>query len=202
MVVPYGDPNPVHQRKNAFDAGEYNIGVLANSLELGCDCVGEIRYFDAVLANGQGKPYTLRNAVCLHEEDYGVLWRHYNFRTEKTEVRRSRRLVVSSFSTVANYDYGFFWYFYQDGTIQFEGKLTGIVSTGAVAPGAKPSHGQLLNPDGLYAPIHLHFFSFRLDFDVDGTPEHGLRSPHRARPGRRRQPTQRRLRAKGDAAAP
>jgi primary-amine oxidase len=37
-----------------------------------------------------------------------------------------------------------------------------------VAPGEKPSHGQLLNEDGLYAPIHQHFFNFRLDLDVDG----------------------------------
>jgi primary-amine oxidase len=36
MVVPYGDPAPTHRRKNAFDAGEYNIGTLANPLELGC----------------------------------------------------------------------------------------------------------------------------------------------------------------------
>jgi primary-amine oxidase len=40
MLIPYGDPNPTHYRKNVFDMGEYGIGVLANSLELGCDCLG------------------------------------------------------------------------------------------------------------------------------------------------------------------
>ena len=135
MVVPYGDPAPTHRRKNAFDAGEYNIGALANSLELGCDCLGEIHYFDAVLVDGDGNPLTIKNAVCMHEEDYGLLWKHTDLRTEKTEVRRSRRLVVSFIATVGNYEYGFFWYFYQDGTIQFEVKLTGIMSTGAVAAG-------------------------------------------------------------------
>ena len=168
MVVPYGDPAPTHQRKNAFDAGEYNIGALANALELGCDCLGEIRYFDAVLVDSAGRPFTLRNAICLHEEDYGILWKHFDFRTGEAEVRRSRRLVISSISTVANYEYGFFWYLYQDGTIQFEVKLTGIVSTGAVPPGEKPAYGQLLNADGLYAPNHQHFFNVRLDLDIDG----------------------------------
>jgi primary-amine oxidase len=168
MVVPYGDPAPTHRRKNAFDAGEYNIGTLANPLELGCDCLGEIHYFDAVLADADGKPLTIPNAVCLHEEDYGLLWKHTDFRTEKTEVRRSRRLVVSFIATVGNYEYGFFWYLYQDGTIQFEVKLTGIMSTGAVPPGTTPTHGQLLNTDGLYAPIHQHVFNMRLDFDIDG----------------------------------
>jgi primary-amine oxidase len=168
MVVPYGDPAPTHRRKNAFDAGEYNIGTLANPLELGCDCLGQIHYFDAVLADAGGNPLTIPNAVCMHEEDFGLLWKHTDFRTEKTETRRSRRLVVSFVATVGNYEYGFFWYLYQDGTIQFEVKLTGIMSTGAVRAGTRPTHGQLLNTDGLYAPIHQHVFNMRLDFDIDG----------------------------------
>jgi primary-amine oxidase len=167
MVVPYGDPNPTHWRKNAFDEGEYGIGMLANSLELGCDCLGEIRYLDAVVADVEGKPVTLRNAICLHEEDFGILWKHTNFRTGQVEVRRSRRFVVSSIATVGNYEYGFFWYFYQDGTIECQVKLTGIVSTGAVAPGVRPAHGTVIAP-GLYAPHHQHWFNFRLDTMVDG----------------------------------
>ena len=55
MVVPYGDPSKDHYRKNAFDAGEYGIGSLTNSLTLGCDCLGEIYYFDAVMNTGQGR---------------------------------------------------------------------------------------------------------------------------------------------------
>lgn len=168
MVVPYGDPSPTHTRKNTYDGGELNFGALANSLTLGCDCLGEIYYFDVALVDQDGKPYTLKNAICMHEEDYGVLWRHLNMRTGRTDVRRSRRLVISSFSTIGNYDYGIFWYLYQDGSIQLEIKLTGILSTGAVAPGETPRYGQLLNADGLYGPIHQHFFNFRLDFDVDG----------------------------------
>ena len=48
------------------------------------------------------------------------------------EVRRNRRLVVSFFTTVGNYDYGFYWYLYLDGTIEFEAKATGIVFTAAL----------------------------------------------------------------------
>jgi primary-amine oxidase len=167
MVVPYGDPAATHWRKNAFDEGEYGIGMLTNALELGCDCLGEIRYFDAVVSDATGTPSTLPNAICLHEEDFGILWKHTNFRTGHVEVRRSRRLVVSSIATVGNYEYGFFWYFYQDGTIELQLKLTGIVSTGAVAPGVQPAHGTLIAP-GLYAPHHQHWFNFRLDMTVDG----------------------------------
>jgi primary-amine oxidase len=168
MVVPYGDPAPQQARKNAFDAGEYGLGYCANSLELGCDCLGFIRYFDGHLCTSRGEPMTIKNAVCMHEEDYGILWKHTDRRLNVPEVRRSRRLVVSSIATVENYEYGFFWYLYQDGNIQFEVKLTGILSLGALPPGEKSPYGALVAPQ-LYAPNHQHFFNVRLDLDLDGT---------------------------------
>lgn len=126
MVVPYGDPSPTQVRKNAFDVGEYGMGMCANSLRLGCDCLGHIVYLDAHLCDSRGRSLTIPNAICIHEEDYGILWKHTDLRLPDTpEVRRSRRLVVSSISTVENYEYGFFWYFYQDGNIQFESNSLG-----------------------------------------------------------------------------
>ncbi len=165
MVVPYGDPSPMHNRKNAFDAGEYGIGMCTNSLELGCDCLGEICYFDGLIAGPDGEPFPITNAICLHEEDYGILWKHVD-RASGAEVRRSRRLVLSSIATVGNYEYGFFWYFYQDGSIEYEIKLTGVLSVGGIAEGESPPYGTLVSP-GVYAPIHQHFFSIRLDFALD-----------------------------------
>ncbi|BBI32785.1 primary-amine oxidase [Cohnella abietis] len=167
MVVPYGDPGPIQNRKNAFDSGEYGIGQLANSLQLGCDCVGYIKYFDGVMANSKGELFVIPNAICMHEEDYGILWKHTNWRTNDVEVRRSRRLVISSISTVANYEYGFFWYLYQDGNIQFEVKLTGILSTAGLHPGEVPKYGTMIGSD-LYAPNHQHFFNVRMDMTIDG----------------------------------
>jgi primary-amine oxidase len=167
MVVPYGDPRPTYFHRNAFDIGEYGIGYLANSLELGCDCLGEIRYLDAVVSDSHGGAVTIPNAVCIHEEDHGILWKHLDRRTGYSEVRRSRRLVVSFIATVGNYEYGFYWYFYQDGTIQLEVKLTGIISNGTVMAGEKPPWGALVTPQ-VYGPIHQHFFNVRLDMMVEG----------------------------------
>jgi primary-amine oxidase len=169
MVVPYGDPGPTQRRKNAFDVGEYGMGMCANSLELGCDCVGLIKYFDAHLTTSRGEPLVIKNAICMHEEDFGTLWKHTDRRLNRPEVRRSRRLVVSSVSTVENYEYGFFWYLYQDGNIQLEVKLTGILSLGALPSGQRSKYGSLIAPQ-LYAPNHQHFFNVRLDFDLDGMP--------------------------------
>jgi primary-amine oxidase len=164
MVVPYGDPGPVHGWKNAFDAGEWGLGRMAGSLALGCDCLGEIHYLDAVLADEHGDPTTTTNAICIHEEDVGILWKHVDLLTGRGEVRRSRRLVVSSIATVGNYEYGFFWYFYLDGTIELDVKLTGILSTGAGEP---TPHAVAIAP-GLVAPVHQHLFCARLDLDLDG----------------------------------
>ena len=167
MVVPYADPTANHYWKCAFDAGEYGLGKLANALELGCDCLGHIHYFDVPVADDNGVPTVMKNAICLHEEDFGVLWKHYEFRTDTFEVRRSRRLVISSFATVGNYDYGFFWYLYQDGTIQHEVKMTGIIQTAAVTPGKSYPWGGMV-AEGLGGPTHQHFFNARLDMMVDG----------------------------------
>ena len=168
MVVPYGDPGQMHGWKNAFDAGEWGLGRLANPLVLGCDCLGAIHYFDAVLATEQGDPYTVERVICMHEEDYGILWKHRDLHGGTDETRRSRRLVVSFIATVGNYEYGFYWYFYQDGNIQLEVKLTGIISSMAVVPGDVPGFAGLVAP-GLAGPNHQHLFCARLDLDVDGT---------------------------------
>jgi len=167
MFIPYGDPAPNHYRKNVFDMGEYGVGVMTNSLELGCDCLGEIRYFDGIINDNDGGAMPIANAICLHEEDFGMLWKHTDFRTGDVEVRRSRRLVVSSVATIGNYEYGYFWYFYQDGGIGYEVKMTGVMSNGALPEGVSPKFGTLVAP-GVYGPNHQHFFSLRLDMMVDG----------------------------------
>lgn len=95
MVVPYADPSPVRFWQNYFDTGEYMFARCTNSLELGCDCVGEITYFDGTIVDEQGHPRTIKNAICMHEEDYGILWKHSDFVPCSNETRRQRRLVIS-----------------------------------------------------------------------------------------------------------
>ena len=166
MVVPYGDPGEQYYRKNAFDIGEYGIGTLANSLVLGCDCLGAIRYFDAVMLDSRGQVVTLKNAICVHEEDVGLLWKHTDWRTNQSEVRRARRLSISFIATVGNYEYGFFWHFYQDGSLHCEIKLTGIMNTTGLTNG--PSEFGVQIAPGLNAPYHQHIFVARIDPYVDG----------------------------------
>ena len=163
MVVPYADPSPVRFWQNYFDCGEYMFARYADSLQLGCDCLGDIHYTDAVIADDLGNPRTIQNAICMHEEDTGVLWKHSDMFTGSRETRRQRRLVISFFTPIGNYDYGFYWYLYLDGSIELECKATGIVFTSAT-PG---EYATEVAP-GLGAPFHQHLFSARLDMTVDG----------------------------------
>jgi primary-amine oxidase len=166
MVVPYADPAPTRFWQNYFDCGEYMFARYADSLQLGCDCLGDIHYVDAVIADDLGAPKTITNAICMHEEDTGVAWKHSDMFTGAREVRRQRRLVISFFTPIGNYDYGFFWYLYLDGTIQLEVKATGIVFTAAYPEGGTDYATEVA--PGLGAPYHQHLFSARLDMTVDG----------------------------------
>jgi primary-amine oxidase len=163
MVVPYADPSPVRFWQNYFDCGEYMLARYADSLRLGCDCLGDIAYLDAVIADDFGRPKTISNAICMHEEDYSVLWKHSDIFTGSTETRRQRRMVFSFFTPIGNYDYGFYWYLYLDGTIQLEVKATGVLFTAA----GGTEYATQVAP-GLTAPFHQHLFSARLDMTVDG----------------------------------
>ena len=166
MIVPYGETDPNYYWRTYFDAGEFGFGRLSNALTLGCDCLGEIRYLDAVVSKSDGEPRRIPNAICIHEEDASILAKHTDEKARQY-VRRARRLVISQISTVGNYDYGFYWSFYQDGTIELEIKLTGLVLTRGVIPGQTPRHANLVAPD-LAAPHHQHLFCVRLDMAVDG----------------------------------
>jgi primary-amine oxidase len=167
MVVPYRDPTTDHYRRTAFDIGEWGLGFMTTSLELGCDCLGEIVYVDAMIHDSTGEPRTIRDAICIHEEDDAVLWKHVDH-VHGAEVRRSRRLVVSFHVTVANYEYLVYWRFYQDGTIECEVRATGIMVTTHFPTGRQPPYGTLVD-QRTYAPFHQHFIVARLDLDVDGT---------------------------------
>jgi primary-amine oxidase len=166
MVVPYRDPSADHYRRTAFDIGEWGLGFMTQSLELGCDCLGEIRYLDAVLHDSTGEPYPIANAICIHEEDNAVLWKHVDHDTG-AEVRRMRRLTLSFHVTVANYEYLVYWRLHQDGNIECEVRATGIMVTTPLAPGAPNPNGTLVD-ERTYAPFHQHFLVARLDLDIDG----------------------------------
>jgi len=100
-----GNPEHPHQRKHAFDIGEYGAGYMTNSLKLGCDCKGFIKYLDADFPARDGTIRHIKNAICIHEEDDGILFKHTDFRDDSVIVTRARKLIIQQIFTAANYEY-------------------------------------------------------------------------------------------------
>lgn len=142
---------------------------MTNSLSLGCDCKGVIHYLDAEFAARNGSLRTIKNAICIHEEDNGILMKHTDFRDESVTVTRARKLIVQQIFTAANYEYACQWVFHQDGTIQPEIKLTGILNTYAMNPDEDAGPwGTQVYPQ-VNAHNHQHLFCLRINPMVDGT---------------------------------
>ena len=187
MVVPYRDPGFDHYRRTAFDIGEWGLGYMTTSLELGCDCLGETVYVDAVVPDTRGDPMEIPRAVCLHEEDGAVLWKHVDAETG-AQVRRMRRMVVSAHVTVANYEYLVYWKFYQDGNIECEVRASGLmVTTPMQSDGDSSPYGTTVDTR-TYAPFHQHFIIAKLDLDIDGEENTVVEVDSVAAPDQRRQP--------------
>jgi primary-amine oxidase len=169
MFVPYGDPGPGWFFRNVFDEGEYGLGRLTNSLDPRGDYPANAVLLNATFADDGGTPFEIPRAIAVFERDGGVLWKHVDYVTKHNESRRARELVVSAIATVGNYEYGFNWVFHQDGALEMELILTGIMAAKAVDAAGHPGgrHGHLVARD-VEAVHHQHFFNFRLDLDIDG----------------------------------
>ncbi|KAL2176573.1 copper amine oxidase [Thermothelomyces heterothallicus CBS 202.75] len=170
MCIPYADPrNPFH-RKAAFDLGDVGAGIMANNLQLGCDCLGSIYYIDGVLVNGKGEPVRMPNVICVHEQDAGILWKHTNYRTNRAVVVRNRELVLQTILTVSNYEYILSFVFNTAGDLAYEARATGVLSTQPVDRDLTTTphpFGTVVHP-GVLGGFHQHFFSLRIDPMVGG----------------------------------
>jgi primary-amine oxidase len=170
MAVPYGHPQPNWSFRNAFDVGEYNLGLLANKLELGKEIPENGVLLNTVLANSEGEPFNIPGLIGIYERDNGILWKHFDYSTQQKYIRRNRELVIKMMTTVDNYDYSINWIFRQDGTLEVENELTGIdlvQGTASIKQTENKSFGRLLAKN-IFGVNHQHFFNYRLDLDIDG----------------------------------
>ncbi|KAF3356817.1 hypothetical protein VdG1_06145 [Verticillium dahliae VDG1] len=166
LTVPYADPRPPFHRKQAFDLGDGGFGLSANSLELGCDCLGAIHYFDNFLVEPSGDPKLVKATVCLHEQDNGIGWKHTNYRTKRAVAARHRELVVQCAVTMANYVYVFAYKLDTAGGVTIETRATGIMSVVGIDAGKTSRYGNVVAP-GVLAQNHQHMFAVRIDPAID-----------------------------------
>jgi primary-amine oxidase len=173
LVVAYGDPG--WHPWVPFDEGELGLGNYGvGPLRPLADAPENAVYFTWVRHELSGKPIVEPRAVALYERDGGLLWRHVEWKG-RHESHPAQQLVLSWFATMDNYDYGFNWIFGQDGSLEMEVLLTGLMTyratnlaTEAHRIDEQQAHYSHLVAPNIEAPNHQHFFNFRLDFDVDG----------------------------------
>ena len=158
----------MHSWKHVLDASEFAIGQCANSRTLGCDRLGEIRYFDHAFVGHRGEPVLVKNAICMHEEDNGIAYKHTSADGHGGTQRQASR--GPSIFTVGNYDYGIYYYLGLAGSIDVE-LLTGIVAVSAVTEAMHaPEYAPMISRN-LASPIHQHLFCMRFDVEFDGGPK-------------------------------
>jgi len=181
IFVPYMDPSFGWYPRNFLDAGEYTAGGLTKPLMKGIDCPDHAWYMDAIIADDKGRPGARQNMICIFERETGdPSWRHVtNSNNGGPEGRVQRELVVRSAAVLGNYDYIFDWTFQQTGSIQVAAGATGIAEAKAVVNAtadqavpkgavADDAYGRFVAPN-IIAVNHDHYFSYRIDLDVDGT---------------------------------
>jgi primary-amine oxidase len=187
LVVPYADPDPDWRWRAAFDVGEEGLGRETTSIEAGREVPADAKLVDVTFADAEGGLQEIPRAIAVYERDGGMLWKHQDAAGHDF-VRRGRQLVVASYVTLDQYNYGFSWIFSEDGTIELEAGVTGLLlvkgaearscsscdplAAGAdkdpAAAGRVDRFGTLVD-ENLVAPNHQHYLDFRLDFDIDGT---------------------------------
>jgi len=185
IFVPYMDPAFSWFHRNFLDAGEFIAGGLTKPLMAGLDCPDNTVYLEALITGDNGRPMSVPRMVGIFERETGdMAWRHHTGGNEGLpESRVKRDLVVRAAAVLGNYDYIFDWVFQQDGSIRVSIGATGIAevkmvnqdnaiasaSPGRAAPNLPAdAYGRFVDPN-IVAVNHDHYFSFRLDMDVDGS---------------------------------
>jgi primary-amine oxidase len=174
IYVPYALPDPNWVWRAAMDVGEYNLGQYSEPLEKNVDVPENAVFVDEFIPSDVGTAddepaFELPHAVALYERDGGSLWDRTDPTTFERDARFARELVVTNAYVIGNYTYNVEYVFRLDGGIDIVTGATGTTLNRGVNNATEGNaFGTLVAPN-IAAPMHQHFFSFRLDFDVDGT---------------------------------
>jgi primary-amine oxidase len=180
IFVPYMDSTTGWYDRAFLDAGEFFNEGIAEPLKAGVDCPEDAAFIGYVTNRSNGSPVVRDHTACVFERETGVVaWRHGYEGTERVHGRAARELVLRWNATLGNYDYLFDWVFSPTGSIRIAVGATGQIEVRPVKSSSLAlDQGGLADRDDRFGRLvaphvlgvnHDHFFSFRLDLDVDGT---------------------------------
>jgi primary-amine oxidase len=183
IYVPYQDPTEGWYYRNYLDEGDYGLGNTNSPLLARVDCPATAAYLTPVMANYAGGADVLDRRVCVFERPSAeATWRHFDLVSEALDGRADVDLVVRFVAAVGNYDYVFDWIFDNKGQLTYRVGASGIDGVKGVrswsladeSAAEDTAWGPLIAP-GRAGINHTHFFSVRLDVDVDGTTNRFVR---------------------------
>ena len=156
---------------------------MHSPLLAGVDCPPNAVYLTPVMANAAGGADVLERRICLFERPSGeAAWRHFDAASGSLDGRSNVDLVVRFVATVGNYDYVLDWVFDNKGQLTYRAGASGLDGVKGVksqsledeSAAEDTAWGPLIAP-GRAGINHDHFFSIRLDLDVDGTSNRFVR---------------------------
>ena len=195
MFVPYQDKDPNWFYRTYFDMGEFGLGNMSTGLQEN-DCPSHALFQDAITHTADGQAFEMENRYCIFEHDPGYpIWRHHESLYDGIpgmsphQSRTNTELIVRMVATIGNYDYFQDYVFQQDGRLRIRLVATGIDAVRGVfsqsladpTAAAETAAGTLIAPN-LLGVNHDHFFSYRIDMDIDGTANNFTRHKLRAMP--------------------
>jgi primary-amine oxidase len=171
IYVPYGVADENWSWRSAFDVGEYNLGTFSQTLEPNRDVPEHTYFLTSIFGDDVGEPWESTDSLGIYERDNGLLWTRTDPSNAARDTRGRRELVTTWNAWIGNYIYGFDWIFGMDGSIEVKVVLTGAtLNRGSDGEDETGAPVVAVDDAGVHvaAPNHQHFFSFRLDLDVDG----------------------------------
>jgi primary-amine oxidase len=175
-ITGYASNDIPSKARNFLDVREFPSRDYMSPLQPGIDVPPYATLKNATFTYADGTQFTVENAIAFYEQDGGLSWRHSDYTCSSWGIRgrRNRQLVVAYVSAVGNYDFARYFIFNQDGSIEFQNKLTGVLECDASYKDhvqetlqAHAESGTLLH-SYLEAPNHWHAFCLRIDPDIDG----------------------------------
>ena len=183
IYVPYARDHLNWSWRTAFDVGEYHLGQYANPLELDVDVPNNAVLLNATVADDTLTPYALPNAIGIYEQHAGLLWARVDPISYVKTARGHRKLHLTWHAWIGNYIYGYTWILGRDGSIEMKVALTGTLLHQGVRSHEEANESGALVAPGVGAPSHQHFFSFRMDMDVDGRNNTAVEIDTQSNPG-------------------
>lgn len=174
MFVPYGADGETWRWRGAFDVGEYGIGKTVSPLISGVDVPSNAKLLSCPKLNDNtGEVSELKGCIAVYERDNLPMYKHYDSDTDTHDSVTGTELVITSLSTIGNYDYFFEYVFTMDGNVQVGVLALGMVLLRGMAnkkndPNCIEDCLDYVNEHTI-APVHQHYFNYRIDFDIDGS---------------------------------